>query len=324
MRRRCFLNLIMHSTATLSLGALSGCAPSRPFRIAVQPWSGYQFLVLAWERGWLPPGEVEIVATEGTAESFEAIRKGEVDAAALTLDEVLRLRDEVTDVQVVLVFNVSVGADVVLAKPDIGTLGDLAGRRIGVEDSTLGAIMISRVLKQAGLTRDAVTIIPMSPDHVAAYHSENMDALITYEPSLSVLRQQPLVTLFDSRQLPLLVVDVLAVRAGSARSHTDALRATLSAHFRALDQWFVNPVDTTYHLARQLSISPQGIADVYRGLDLPDADFNRQYLYPPASELTESAEQIGQILLNEGIISSPPSLDGLFEANYLPSGGSAR
>lgn len=210
-------------------------------------------MLLAQQESWLPRTGLELRETGFASHSVAALRQGQVDGAALTLNEILLLRDQGMPLSVVTVFDFSVGADVVLAKPGISRLADLKGQRIGVEATSLGVIMLNKVLEAAGLQRSDVTVINMDEDHLSAWSSANMDAVPTYEPSLGKLQKQGLVSIYDSRKLPLVIVDVLAVRpeaagrhAEAAGRHAEAVRALIAGHFRALTQWRNNPIDTAY------------------------------------------------------------------------------
>lgn len=94
----------------LALGLiLPGCGQSAPLKVAAHVWPGYELMFLAKEQGWLDPERVELVSTPFASSSLEALISGQVDAAALTLDEVLSARDRGLPLTVVLVFNVSAG-----------------------------------------------------------------------------------------------------------------------------------------------------------------------------------------------------------------------
>ncbi|MFM7274830.1 MAG: ABC transporter substrate-binding protein, partial [Gammaproteobacteria bacterium] len=175
----------------------TGCAPEMPLRVAVQPWCGYQFLTLAEQEGWLSARQVELLRVPLAADSVSALRGGRVDAAALTLDEVLLLLAQGMSLSVVLVFDVSAGADVLLAKPGITSLPGLAGQRIGVEDSALGKIVLASALEAAGLRREQVTVVPIREDHPRVWESGALDAIITYAPSLAKLEALGLQRLFS-------------------------------------------------------------------------------------------------------------------------------
>jgi NitT/TauT family transport system substrate-binding protein len=311
-RRRLLAGLAL----LLSLPTVA-CSPTPPLRVAVQPWCGYQFLTLAEQEGWFGQGQVELLRVPLAADSVAALREGHVDAAALTLDEVLLLLAQGLPLSVALVFDVSAGADVLLAKPDIRSLPELAGQRIGVEDSALGKVVLASVLEAAGLRRSQISVVPIQEDHLAAWQSGALDALITYAPSLARLEALGLHRLFSSRDMPRLVMDVLAVRRDRMPGRSAALEVLTEGHFRALTQWRRNPIDTGYRLAAILGVGPEEVRDIYASIELPDALFNRSYLQPPADELRASAQAVAAILVNEGVMPAAEIPEDLFTARFL-------
>jgi NitT/TauT family transport system substrate-binding protein len=87
MNRRQFLQL---SVAALPALGLVGCSKSQPLKTGIHPWIGYESLYLADEFGWLPQ-TVELVKGQAASDSMTGLLAGELDAAALTLDEALRV-----------------------------------------------------------------------------------------------------------------------------------------------------------------------------------------------------------------------------------------
>lgn len=308
------------SAMMLSTGMMAmGCSPSTPLKIALQPWCGYQFLVLAQNLGWLPPEHIALQPVALASDAVTLIEQGRVDGAALTLDEVLRLRDRGIDLTVVMVFDVSVGADVLLARPNVADVSQLRGKRIGVEDSGLAKIMIAKLLAQAQLDPDALQLEIIGSDHLDAWQRGQLDAILTYEPALSRLQaEQGLVRIFDSHDAPQLIVDVLAIRRASLTQHDTALRELMAGHFRALELWYSNPIDTAHRLSLSLGVDSEQVKTLFKGLDMPDVLYNRQYLHPPAAQLQHSAREIADIFIRQGLMHHPFQGERLFSADYLP------
>lgn len=303
--------------AGLALAGASACGSSDPLHVALQSWCGYQFIRLAAREGWY--GDSVTISDSPTApDSSAALAEGRVDAAGLTLDEVLVLADRGVDLRVILIADVSAGADVVLARPGIGSVGELRGRRVGAEDSSLGTIMLHEMLAAAGLRREDVTVVPMGEDHVRAWQTNQLDAIVTYEPSRSRLQAEGLASIFDSRSCPQTLIDVLAVRRDAESAQRRNLEQLLAGHFRALEAWRTNPVDASYRLAPFIGVPPQEVAGVYEGLDLPDVAYNRHDLAGPSADLRRSSARVAEILARTGLMRTANVPDGLFSPAYLP------
>ena len=82
-----------------------------------------------------------------------------------------------------MVTDISNGADVILAKPEIQSLKDLKGRRVGVDSTALGAFVITRALGQVGLSPKDIEIVSLGvSEQERAFKQGIVDAVVTFEP----------------------------------------------------------------------------------------------------------------------------------------------
>lgn len=298
---------------------LVACREPPPLRVAASLWPGYDLLFLARDKQWLDRSKVRLVETPSASESMHALATGLVDGAALTLDEVLRMRDHGVPLTVVLVFDTSFGADVLLARPGIMRLADLRGRRIGVENTALGALMLASVLETAGLTPEEVVKVQVSIDrHKQVWQRREVDALITYEPTARAIADQGGVRLFDSRQIPDRIVDVLAIRTDVLSQRREAVRHLVAGYFRALGHLRQNPNDAAYRLAVRMKLPPAQVLAVYRTLRQPDAIENRRLLGGTSPDLVDTAARLVRVMLDNGLLRNKGDLQGLLDADFLP------
>ena len=135
------------SCLAVGVAALAGCQPppQAPLKLGMNPWVGYDPMVLARDRGLLDAAQVKVVELASGSETMRYLRNGLLDGAALTLDEALRLADDGVDLRIVLLLSTSAGADVVMARSDIRSPVGLRGRSIAVERTTVGALMLQRL-----------------------------------------------------------------------------------------------------------------------------------------------------------------------------------
>lgn len=162
--------MVRGSILLLLFVALLGCQPeSDSIRIGSNRWLGYAPIYLADDLGWTAPSGIRLVEYPNTTGVLRGFRNGMLDAAMLTLDETLLLQDSAAelDLEIILVTNVSAGADALFARAPLTNLKDLAGQRIGVENTALGAYFLSRVLDQAGLRIDDLQVVSL-PVHEQA------------------------------------------------------------------------------------------------------------------------------------------------------------
>lgn len=307
------------------LPALSACDwwPDSGLAVAAHVWLGYEPMFLARDRGWLDATRVTLLETRSAVDSIAALRAGTVQAAALTLDEVLGARATGLALSVVLVFNVSLGADMLLVRPGITQLSQLKGLRVGYEASSVAEVMLAEILRSAGLAQQDIELLHVRvEDQSKAWQRRAADAFISYEPMATQLLAQGLTRLFDSRQIPNTIVDVLAVRSDALdQAHAKALRQLIDAHFRALDDLTRNPQDAAYRMAGHLNLPAAGVLSAFKGLMLPTRANNQRLLAGSEPELLTTARRVADILLRIGILSQSDALTDLINARYLPTEG---
>jgi NitT/TauT family transport system substrate-binding protein len=305
--------------------ALSACnwLNDAPVTVAAHVWVGYQPMFLARDRGWLKPDRVTLLQTHSAQESLEALRSGKSQAAAVTLDEMLTARAAGLPLTAVLVFNTSMGADMLLAEAGITALSQLKGQRIALESSSVADIMLAEILREAGLKQSDVQLLRVPVDeHPAAWHRHSADAFITYEPVAGQLLARGLVRLFDTRQIPDTVVDVLAFRSDALDSqHAEAIRHLLLAHFQALDSLVRNPQDAAYRLSARLALPAPEVLQAFKGIVLPSLQVNHRLLSGESAQLLPTARRVAEILQRGTGVPSADTLLDLVTGSYLPVEG---
>lgn len=300
--------------------ALAGCTgPKEPIQVALNAWVGYALLHLATELDFLSESEVRLQEFPSNTASMMALVNGRVPAAALTLDELLQVREGGVDARVVLVFDESHGADVVMARPTVTRLSQLRGQRIGVESTALGALMLARLLEIAGLKAADVVKVPLTADlHVAAYERQDVDAVITFEPMASRLRSLGAIPLLDSKQMPGLILDVLAVRADALVGAKDGWHALLEGYFQAFSHWRGQPEVAARLMAPHQQLSPEEVMQAFDGIAMSDLALNRAWLSGPQPRLQQSAQMVGRLMHEARLLDRVPDLTSLCEPGFLP------
>ncbi|MBN2645050.1 MAG: ABC transporter substrate-binding protein [Desulfuromonadaceae bacterium] len=308
----CFLLIIGVSLVAWNL---SGRTPAR---LAIHPWIGYQSLTLCEQEGLLDARQVRLVSTASASESSRMLREGLVDGAAMTLDDVLSLRNDGVPLTVVLFFDASAGADLLLARPDISTLAQLKGRTIGMEDSTLGRLILAEALAQAGLTAQDVRLCyEIVFHHDELWRQGNVDALITYLPvSDDISRESH--CLFDSHQIPNMVLDVLAVRSDRLDSLRPALEHLLEQHFYMLNRLLADNPDTLHRLAPLLGLSVEQVQSVLTKLTFPGLEWNQNHLNTENPETKANLNRLIRVMQHSALLGQRVDTAQLLDDSFLP------
>lgn len=307
-------------------GAGCSSAPPPPLRIGAHPWVGYELMFLAQARGLVAPDSLRLVELPTAPASLRALAAGTLEGAGLTLDEVLSARARGLMLRVVAVIDVSHGADVLLARPDITSLAALRGQRVGVEQSATGALMLDAALAAGALVPADVRLVPLAYDaHATALRSGKVDAVVTFDPARSQLLADGALLLFSSAQVPGLIVDVLAVRPEAVHSHAEHLRALVAGVLQARSLWQQEPADSAARMAPRQHLPPAAVVQAFDRLQLPDLADNHRWLAGQQPTLLTTAQRLVDVMLRAGLLPpqarplAAPGADAvLADARFLP------
>lgn len=302
------MQVIRWMTGLLLLVLLLGCVPepTRALKVATVLWPGYEPLYLArsldaYQRN------IDIIQLASTVEVVRALRNGSVDVIATTLDEALQLKAQGEDLVVLLVLNFSNGADSVLARPPLQSLSEIKGMRVGVEQSGVGAVMLSSALQHAQLQRGDIQLVDVPVfQHVKAYEDKRIDVLVTYEPFSTQLRAMGANLLFDSSAFPDLIMDVLIVRNSVFESRQEELKDLVRGYYRARTFMSSRPQDANSRISRRLRIPVQDMQKMWNGLRLPSLQDNIQLQQGSPSAFDKSRDRLERLMRAQKLVGQHP------------------
>ncbi|WP_125562328.1 MULTISPECIES: ABC transporter substrate-binding protein [Pseudoalteromonas] len=305
----------------LTFALIVGCsdAPRTQLRVGFNLWPGYETLYLAKQKGLLADN-IELVELLSATDTMDAFRHGRIEVAALTLDEALLLVSEGIALKIVLIMDVSNGADAVVARAPIAELAQLKGKRIAYEQTAVGALMLHETLDAAHLTMADIEAVHLPVNqHFRAFQSHEVDAVVTFEPVTTQLVNQAHHIIFDSAQIPGKIVDVLVVRSAQLAYHHDALQALVTAQFATLAYIEKDPQSAAQLMSPRLGLQPKELLAALGGIALADMPTNRDLLVGTGtpSPLQVTADQLLAVLLEHNMIAEIGDVDDLVDARFV-------
>ena len=306
----------------LVLAALAGCArpPQLPLRIATNNWVGYAPFYLARQQGQFSEQDVRLVEMVSAADVLHALGNGLVDGAALTLDEAMLLGSKGFDLRIVMILDVSNGADMLISKPDVRALPQLRGRRIGYENTAVGAVLLDAALRAAGLQRQDVTLVPIAAnEHEVAFIRNKVDAVVTFEPAASVLREKGGQVLFSSADISGSIVDVLAVRGDIDAEKLAKLKRLMRGWLNAVANLKKKPEAGYEIMGQRYGLSAKEMQLRMSGLLLANMADNHEMMSGNPSKLEVRAKQMAATMKQQRLLLRPPSLQEMIMTEPLNS-----
>lgn len=281
----------------------------RPARIGVHSWLGYETLFIAQELGWLP-SDVSLRVGASAIDSLGALQEGQIQAAAVTLDEAMRLSRQGIDIEIVTVLDLSSGGDVLVASEGIESIEDLRGARLAYEQGAVGELFLRLLMRTFHFELDDLELVAVSPTQLEqGWDQLQLDAAVTYEPLASQLEMRGVTRLLDSSDFDPLIVDVLVVRRGemSDSQILDILRAIYRAH----DHFIHSTDDALHRISARERMPPSLLKKAYQGVIMPDQELALRYL-SGQGEVQRAMPLISDLL---GFSFEPPK--GFVATHYL-------
>ena len=290
----------------LALPLLGCMRESEPaLRIGTNVWIGSEPLYLARELGRFDPRQVELVEYPSASEVLRAFRNQAIDGMVISLDELFELAVDGFQPRIVLVVDVSHGADVVIGRKGLKTMQDLKGKAVAVESSALGAFVLSRALALNGMQAGDVNVVHLeSNEQTGAFEKGLVDGAVTFDPYRGQFLQAGAKTLFDSTQIPGEIVDLVAVRASVVERRPAAVRALLNGWFDAIDYRKKDPVDAARRMGIRQQTTGEQFQEALRGLRIPSREDNLRMLSGPSPELAVTGRRLMSLMVDSKLLRS--------------------
>jgi len=318
--RRWLLPFAVASVAVLL--PLSGCMrePDAALRIGTNVWIGSEPLYLARELGRLDPATVQLVEYPSASEVLRAYRNQTIDGMVISLDELFGLAVDKLEPKVILVVDVSHGADVVVGRRGMKSMHDLKGKSVAVEGGALGAFVLSRALALNEMQAGDVNVVHLeSNEQPGAFEKGQVDGAVTFDPYRTQLLRAGATTLFDSTRIPGEIVDLLAVRSSVVEKRPKALQGLLAGWFSALDYMKREPKDAAKRMGIRQQTTGEQFLEALGGLHIPSRDENLRMLGGKTPELAVSGHRLMDLMLEAKLLPASVPIEGVLAPGPLES-----
>ena len=301
--------------------SVAGCStPESPaLRLGTSMWPGFEPFYVARDLHFWRDNQIKLIEYTSTSELTRAFRNGTIDGGLLTLDEALLVVEDRQDVRILLVTDISNGADAVVANPGFHSMKDLRGHRIGAETTGVGSYVLFRALQLSGLTPEDVEIVTLEfSEQQPALAQALVDAVVTYEPLRTKLTSAGARQIFDSTLIPGEIADVLVVRTSYLTASPNNARLVLEAFYRAQRYAREHADDYVRIAAAHENVTPQEFRQSMSLLHVPDAQEGRAMLAGTPAPLQKQATSLADIMRQRNLLQRPVDIASLFEHKPRP------
>ena len=301
--------------------AVPAGAQSR-LQVGVDLWAGYYPALLAEQLGYFKDEQVavDLSIPEDTDQLLVDFAAGSLDGIGVSLGDTINVVEAHSDAHIVLISDVSDGADMVLSLPPVAKVDDLRGKTVGTNLGGFGEVFVRRMLDDYDIPPTTVKVINVdAAQAVERLISGELAAVHTWEPYAARAHAAGAKTLYTSHDADGLIMDGFMFSGETLRARPAAVRGFLRAWFRAEQHWQTHPAEDDEWLAARLATAPGTVNR--SGIHLLSLAEEHQVFErgPTNRSAYHVLEQFVDYFLSRGTLSAAPNLDQLLDARFLPA-----
>jgi len=268
-------------------------------QIGTNTWPGYDVALYAQEAGLFAKRglEVEFSRFDVAQDTIRSLLAGNLDAAFVSLWELMQVQPGNDPLVYLMVTNVSHGSDGLVVTEDIASVADLKGKTIGAKLGTVSHLILLEALKKNRLNPEDVNIQDISnPVAIESIQQGKIKAAVLWEPDLSETAQEINGSIpFTTADVDSLVIDGFVSRASYVQSHPEELTQFILAWFDLMQEIETQPQVVFNTVGELLQQSGDSFASDYSGLKKGDIEMNRR-MFAANGRLEEAVGEIAQLL----------------------------
>ena len=240
LMRKSFWALLLAALAVTAQPALA--AKKDSFRIAWSIYVGWMPWAYAAEKGivdkWADKYgiSIEVVQINDYIESINQYTAGAFDGCVMTNMDALSIpAGGGLDSTALIIGDFSNGNDGLVVKGD-GDLTALKGKKINLVELSVSHYLLARALDSVDLSEREITVVNTSDaDMVAAFKTDEVEAVVTWNPLLSEVAAEPgAKLLYTSADIPGEIIDMMVVNTEGLEANPDFGRALVGAWYETM------------------------------------------------------------------------------------------
>ncbi|MCC5606197.1 ABC transporter substrate-binding protein [Nostoc sp. CHAB 5834] len=286
-----------------------------PFGYFVGEYPG----IIAQEKGFFKAQGVDVELIHERYIQLEQANfgAGKYDGISLALGSFIILSATNPDIQGVIVIDESTGADVIVAQPQIKTVADLKGKKLGANLGGFSEVFVTEMFKTANLSSDDVNLVKSEASEIPQRLKNNtIQAGHTWEPHLDEARKLGGHILFTSKQTPGLILDMIVFHGETIRDRPEDIRAFLRGWLQAVNYWKANVQEGNAIISKVLKIPSNTIS--LEGVNLTDLGENQKLFQSSnPNSIYKTAKIYTDFFIRSGNVTRIPELKSLFNSDFL-------
>ena len=291
---------------------------SAPIRIAYSEWPGS----LAWEvaksKGWFEDAglNVQLEWFSDYNASIQAFLAGKIDGASVANGDNFMLSSQGVNGSIILVNSMSTGNDIIIAKPGIESVKDLAGKTVAFEKGLVSELFFTTAMENEGQDPSKVKVVNAVTQELSqVFNTPGIDAITLWHPfGLQALKAVPgSKVIYDSSKTPGLIYDVLSVNLPNIEKRKDDWTKLVVVWDKVV-KYLEDPAtrgDGIKIMANRADIQPEQLENLMAGTTLLDLEDNKKVFTKGEGldSLYGSSYNVNEFNMRVGIYSDSPKVE---------------
>jgi NitT/TauT family transport system substrate-binding protein len=310
------------AAAAASLVALALPAHSQSTKVAIgiSGWTGFAPLTLAKEVGLFEKNGLDVTLKKVPQKDRHlALASGDIQCAATTVETWVVWNAAGVASRQLFQLDKSYGADGMVVRNDIKKISDLKGKTVAASaPGTAPYFTMAWFLKKNGLSVKDVKVVNMEPNPAAQAFvagQSGIDAAMTYEPYLSLVRDKPeaghiIATTLDYP----MIMDSVGCTPKFLEANPKAAKALAESYFQALEYIESNKAKAYEIMGADVKQSGAQFGKSASYLRWQGREANRKFF---SGELQAFSKEAADLLLEAGIIKKIPDIDAIIDTSVV-------
>ncbi len=313
-------NQKVDSVSNLSTQSQSGS----PIRLGFNLWPGAIPWQIAEDQGFLKSSGVnaEITWFQELGNQINAFNAGKIDIANLTLNDLFLSNANGIPCKIILMPDVSAGADAIVAANSINSVKDFVGKQAGIEIGTIGHLLFLQSLAKNGIDPKSLSIVNMAADAaISAIISGKLDVAYSYDPFITQLKKSGKgKIIFSSKDVPGLLADTILAHQPLLDNRSQEVQKLVDVWHKVLDFRNKNQKEAYAIEAKRAGVTVEEYSTLQKGLEWLSPKQTLETFKPgnDTRSLVFAGKVVADFMLNQKLLKSQPlATEGLIDDRFM-------
>jgi len=253
---------------------------------------------------------------------INAFNAGKIDIANLTLNDLFLSNANGVPCKIILMPDVSAGADAIVVSNSINSVQDFVGKQAGVEIATIGHLLFLQALAKNGVAPKSVPMINMAADAaVSAIIAGKLDVAYSYDPFITqLLKSGKGKVIFSSKDVPGLLADTIVAHQPLLDSRALEVQKLVDVWYQVLDFRQKNQGAAYTIEAKRAGVSVEDYAALQKGLEWLTPKQILETFKPgnTTRSLVYAGKVVADFMLEQKLLkTAPPETETLIDDQFM-------